>query len=328
MIITEKLTADTMLTHGRVIWEPELCLEWTNAGLSLCFRGSRVTLHLLPPASEPEQPPYLCLEVDGAPALDAPVGLDTREVTVEGLPDREHVLRVRKRTEAREGPLRLTAVTVEGAQPALLPPPAPSPRRMEFLGDSLTCGYGNDAPRCPGYSTKQQDGTRTAAALTAAHFGVDDRYACLSGQGIVRNCNGEVDRPIPVLFHWDSPTRRGKLDFALWQPHVVVVNAGSNDVPGGVEPALLRQKAADFLRDIRRAYPQAWIIWSYGMLNTDMMEPLRQAVEDVQDSRAVFLPLEPITADETGGEGHPNLAAHRRFAGVYIPLIAKLTGWE
>lgn len=67
------------------------------------------------------------------------------------------------------------------------------------------------------------------------------------GQGVVRNCNGETDRPIPVFFHWGSPHRQDEWDFSQWQPHVVVINAGTNDVSGQVKPELFREKTAAFL---------------------------------------------------------------------------------
>lgn len=66
------------------------------------------------------------------------------------------------------------------------------------------------------------------------------------------------------------------------------------------------------------------------MINEEMSEPIRLAVEDVQDERAVFLPLERLRREEGefGADGHPNLKGHRRFAQAYISLIAELTGWQ
>ena len=57
----------------------------------------------------------------------------------------------------------------------------------------------------------------------------------------------------------------------------------------------------------------------------------RQALEDVGDERAVYLPfMPPISeeAGEVGACGHPNLKAHRRFADILIRQVAELTGWQ
>lgn len=332
MTVTQVLFPEHVLTHGRILWVPELQPEWTNAGFSLRFRGTGISVHTLPPEVQPDMPAYFDLSVDGRSLLAAPVEMDTELLIVNGLEEGEHLLRVRKRSETRESPVRLSAVTVEGDSPAILPPPAPSSRRMEFLGDSLTCGFGNEAEKnTPIFLTSEEDGTRTAAALTAAHFGADDRYECISGQGVVRNCNGETDRPIPVFFHWGSPHRQDEWDFSQWQPHVVVINAGTNDVSGQVEPELFREKTAAFLRELRRVYPEAWLIWGYGMCNMNMESAARQALEDVGDERAVYLPfMPPISeeAGEVGACGHPNLKAHRRFADILIRQVAELTGWQ
>ena len=85
------------------------------------------------------------------------------------------------------------------------------------------------------------------------------------------------------------------------------------------------------MRVVRRVYPDAWLIWSYGLCNTNMEAAARQALEDVGDEHAVYLPLTPPISEEAGEVGacgHPNLKAHRRFADILILQIAELTGWQ
>lgn len=333
MYKTFPLHPDTVLTHGRVCWtSSSLQLSWTNAGCSFRFQGTGADIALLPFQEEFPQPIYMNLEVDGITLCVVPLfsGESTpQHLIVHGLPDQTHRLRIRRCTEAQDHPpVCLASVTLSGEDPQLLPPPAPSPRRMEFLGDSITCGYGSiGTPDTHTYLTSQQDSTRTYAALTAAYFGADDRYICMSGQGVVRNCNGEIGTPLPRFFHYATLQNTAPYPLGSWQPDVVVVNIGTNDVGGGVEPDTFRQEARAFLADLREAYPEALVIWTYGLLNTQFMAACRGAVESMADPRMTFLPMEPISAHEIGGNGHPNLLAHRRAADCLIAEVARLTGW-
>ena len=49
--------------------------------------------------------------------------------------------------------------------------------------------------------------------------------------------------------------------------------------------------------------PEAWLIWGYGMCNTNMESAARQALEDVGDERAVYLPFMPPISEEAGEVG-------------------------
>ncbi len=332
MYKTYTLRPEQVLTHGRICWSSGLQLSWTNAGCSLCFHGTGADIALAPFTADFAQPIYMDLEVDGITLCVAPLfsgEANSPHLTIDGLPEGDHRMRIRRRTEAQDyPPVCLTAVTLSGEEPELLPPPAPSPRRMEFLGDSITCGYGSiGTPDTHTYLTSQQDSTRTYAALTAAHFGADDRYICMSGQGVVRNCNGEIGTPLPRFFHYTTLQNTAPYPLGSWQPHVTVVNIGTNDAGGGVSSDAFRQGGRAFLTDLREAYLDAWIIWTYGLLNTQLMATCRETVESMADPRMTFLPMEPISAQEIGGNGHPNLLAHRRAADCLIAEVARLTGW-
>lgn len=96
MTVTQSLSPENTLTHGRILWVPELQPEWTNAGFSLRFRGTGIAVHTLPPEVPPDMPPYLDLSVDGRSLLAAPVEAETDLLHVGGLEDGEHLLQVRQ----------------------------------------------------------------------------------------------------------------------------------------------------------------------------------------------------------------------------------------
>ena len=59
-------------------------------------------------------------------------------------------------------------------------------------------------------------------------------------------------------------------DFSSWQPDIVVINLGTNDkgIPTPVDDETLKAKVLELFADIRDHYPQAQIVWAYGLMGT------------------------------------------------------------
>lgn len=141
-----------------------------------------------------------------------PIREDNLDIRTPPLTEGEHTVRLLKLTEATVGmPLLLKAITLEGSGMWLPPPKLPS-RRIEFIGDSITCGFGvTGQPYAvtgkPGrFLTEEEDVTKTYAGITAAYFGADARYIAASGRGVCHNhTDGGDSLLIPHLF--DLPRR-------------------------------------------------------------------------------------------------------------------------
>ena len=225
--------------------------------------------------------------------------------------------------------LRIESVTLLGENAAFLDPPAEKERRIEFFGDSITCGYGVLAePTVTGYTTFEQDSTMAYAYMTAEKLNASGRYEAISGQGILCNCNGEKALEITKFYRW---TLRDETpwDFSLWTPDVVVVNAGTNDSWGGVDSAAFGAKADEFLRELREVYPDALLIWAYGMMDVRFTDTLTAVVAALGDERVRFLPLAPIDLKngDVGGGGHPNVNASIRVSDLLAKTIKNELGW-
>ena len=91
-------------------------------------------------------------------------------VLAENLPEGEHVVRVTKISEAQHSYCGLKEIQLQGEW---LPPPAePEGLKLEFVGDSVTCGMGNLTPE--GWQTDTtlySDGSQTYAAVAAERLG-------------------------------------------------------------------------------------------------------------------------------------------------------------
>lgn len=341
-VIERTVTPENAAVSGRTgMKNGRLLLEWSGSGFAVRVIGSRAEIRLRAAVEEGKQPPYVQVSVDGLERESVPVsGFVLIRLDLE---EGEHLIRLIRLSEALTvAPVEVVSLRLEGEDetpPALLAPPGLSPRRIEFIGDSLTCGYGiAGQPYAvtgrPGrFLTEEEDVTQTYAGVTAAYFGADARYTAASGAGIAHNHpDTATNLRIPQLFALKSPADETHLDYSLWQPQVVVINAGTNDYRGNTTPDEMHTEVMALLEKVRRAYPDAEIIWMYGMMNRKLEEPLKKGIQDYNAAwgeHVYYLPVGPISGvEEHGALGHPNAAAHRDRAEPLIRLIAWLTGWD
>ena len=134
---------------------------------------------------------YLNVYVDGVRNASRPeyklTGKKVHTLTIASDLERGlHTFVIERQTEAERGLLYLNSVSLCGE---LYEPPGQSSLFIEFIGDSITTGYGNLYPdltegeQNPNpASNVYQDGTRTYAYLTAQKLGAD--YSIIAQQGI------------------------------------------------------------------------------------------------------------------------------------------------
>ncbi len=173
----------------------------------------------------------------------------------------EHTVTVHRNSEALFGPAFFYDVAIEEGQ---LLPPIVRPRRIEIIGDSISCGYGilGLTATCP-FSPATEDNYSAYGSLAARMLGAEVTTECWSGKGVYQNYSDEkfpdepTDTPeqkklkaerraaapgelMPLLWTRTLPSRGPltlpeapeiKWDFTKQdQPQVVVVNLGTNDV--------------------------------------------------------------------------------------------------
>ncbi len=325
--------SEHIITLGRCYQTDSGCLafDWTNSGVYFRFVGSELTLQFDTPALN--QRLFVQTTIDGR---------RTRSLVTDGettlrfsLEDGEHRVNCVRVNEILDGvPLILRSVTIDGenAQPRL-PQPLPN-RRMLFIGDSITCGFGVLTQGTGnGFKTDEQDGAHTYAALTAAHFQAQAHFICISGRGIARNCDNADAPLIPEFFEKTTVSNPTPWDHTQYQPDIIVVNAGTNDTAGEDDPVdvtVFQEAVAAFIRRLRAVYPNAKILWLYGMMAGELHEALQETITALDDDNVTYQKLQSLWGfeNEQGACTHPNLRCHYRCAGVVIDKVAELTGWD
>jgi lysophospholipase L1-like esterase len=294
---------------------------------------------------------YFAVTIDGAPPTL--LALDPKRTSyriAENLGAGEHVVELFKRTESSQ--VRNTAdgqgkfLGFRVPKGATLLPPAARRHRVEFIGDSITCGYGADLstehPENYRYSSKNADAYASWAALTARELDADLMLVAYSGRGVYRNFASSAGEPMPELYLRTLPDDESSFwDFRVFDPEVVVVNLGTNDFsPGGVDRKRFREAYARFLASLRMRYPKVPLIVTIGPMLSDSFPAGEKAWTNIQadiasvleerrragERNTHLLTIEPQTAP-FGEDWHPTAAEHRFMAQKVTELIRRLLNW-
>ncbi|GMV82750.1 MAG: hypothetical protein AMXMBFR7_39340 [Planctomycetota bacterium] len=240
------------------------------------------------------------------------------------LPLGEHVVAVIKRTEPIFGTWQIHGFELStGAE---LLPLLRKERRIEFLGDSITCGYGNEAKnQHEKFSAATENAYLGYGALAARSLDAEATIIAWSGKCLwPRNSLSELwDRTLPL----DAGSA---FSFDARPPHAVVINLGTNDFAGGnpEESGWVGAYHA-FIGSIRARYPETLIVCAIGPMMSDPFSPSKNALTTIKrylsrvvaeqiargDSRVRMLVFETQKGENGfGADWHPSLKTHELMA--------------
>jgi Carbohydrate esterase 2 N-terminal len=271
------------------------------------------------------------------------IQFDTAKQTVvlaNGLPYGKHSIELFKRTEWDKGKTFFYGFKYNGKNKLLKPSKLPK-RKIEFFGNSITCGYAindsvNDSPT--GYYENNYD---AYAAITARHFNAQYYCTSKSGIGIMVSWFPLI---MPEMYDRLDPTdSTSKWDFSKYTPDVVVINLFQNDswivnMPNneqfksrfGTKPPdsnFIVNAYKNFLLTVRTTYPKAQIICMLGSMDitrkgSPWPDYVKKAVALLHDNE-VFTYFSPYK--ET--PGHPKVKEQQMLADGLIQFIDQHIQW-
>ena len=145
--------------------------------------------------------------------------------------------------------------------------------KIEFIGNSITCGYGNEAQsENDHFADSTSNFAKSFAGITIKNLDAISMVVARSGIGIYKNFGDTVTGsrwPMPRVYENalinDTTT---KWDFSQFKPDIVVLGLGTNDLS---ENNYNYEKFAvsyiAFIKQIRQHYPAAKIV----LLNSPML---------------------------------------------------------
>ena len=226
-------------------------------------------------------------------------------------------IRIVKQTEAKLSVATLTNLEFFGF---LASKPKNQELYIEFIGDSISCGYGVLWTKNSGIASNKsgtaqfQDGTQSFAYLTAQLLKADVSIVSCSGIGIDKGYTNQDGTGYRMLdfYKADSYVRSKteEFDFANARvPDVVVINLGTNDLAVGSTEGDFKAGVKDLVEFIRTSYGKnVPIVWVYGMMS-DGCYQWAQSVLTQMGGEASGLYLFELIRNKEGGNGHPSLVA-------------------
>lgn len=352
--------AGCLVTYGRTFREPEediLYFNWSGSTVEFIFSGTQLTVTFRADCGyeiegmpdDPHAPkratwPWVGVFLDDMPAPIRKFQISSSTETwllYQSAAEETHRIRLTKLTENSKTFLGISAFTAEGS---FLPARKQPRKRMEIVGDSITCGYGNlvkDPNRH--FFSADEDNWQAYGPMAARKLGME--YSCVSISGItaVKHPGWHADYAMCELYAYTDRVQQDKLkvepqlwDFEKNHNDYVVVNLGTNDCygilfcPEDGELEKFPDAYTAFLEEIRRLNGvDTQIICALGPMNYylyhDIAEAVRCYCQRTGDQRVHLLRMRPMHPfDGVGADGHPSLDTHRKMAQELADFIRSL----
>lgn len=271
-----------------------LNLDYVASGVEVGFVGNSFTVNLDSPSDL-----YLRVYIDDDEVGEriAVNSTKTQYVLVDNLAVGQHKIRI---INTSERSLKIASFVAEKFWVV----PEKSDLKIEFIGDSITAGYGVLGNLNEGWSLLNSDGSNTYAYNAVKALNAD--YSVIASSGIcVTNVNATFRKNMETMYA-EAVAKDGG-----FMPDVVVLNLGTNDAMRDPEFGTNYQK---FLMMLRNRYQNAYIICLYGMMgfSNNIVNGIEQSLNNLSDPKIVYNPF-TITENAQGADGHPIASAQKAW---------------
>ncbi len=211
--------------------------------------------------------------------------------------------------------------------------------RIEFIGNSITCGFGNEALRnSDPFEFETENHYYTYANIVSDKLDALHTAIARSGIGAYRNAGGpregnadNIRNEYPYTILYDHSER---WDFTRFTPEVVCINIGTNDLSTPTFDISLYESAyRELVATVRSHYPDASIVMLTGsMLQGEVNELHKKTLNTIAndlkkagDNKIYRLDFTPQSGDlGYGACWHPSYKQHQKMADELLPLLQKL----
>lgn len=247
---------------------------------------------------------------------------------------------------------------------SLVEAPALPERKIEFIGNSITCGYGTESIEMSDpFEDETENHWLTYANIVSDSLKAQHTSISRSGIGVYRNFDGPKagsKENMPWQYEYTLFNKHDeKWDFAKYQPQLVCINLGTNDLStNNYDIQLYEKNYRMFLTTVRSKYPDAKIVLLTGpMLGEKESSEQRAALDRIcaDANKNGFTLANKTVVDKKGkvkkakklgdkeiyrfdfsfqkgdlGYGaswHPSKLQHQKMAGELLPFLKKIMNW-
>ncbi|MCU0430666.1 MAG: GDSL-type esterase/lipase family protein [Cytophagaceae bacterium] len=286
---------------------------------------------------------YALVVVDNETPYKEKVDGTTKSFKISPRSSGKHKVSIVKITESNQGKFLFKGLQLEGK---LVMPSSGNNRLIEFIGNSITCGYGieGESHECK-FSPETENAYYSYAAVASRKLNAHYHAIAYSGKGMYRNYDRTTKETMSLIYDRYFPDESEHTwDFKTAPlPQVVVLSLGTNDFSQLPSPdsIVFVNTYVNFLKRLRYYYPEAWIICMEGPMTSDSypagVNALTKVTSYIKASVGVFerkgekkmlLYFPPLQkAGELGCDWHPNLKKHAAMGNELAELIKSKLSW-
>ena len=327
-----------IIYKGRIPYAKDAAeLTWPGTSVKINFKGTGIAGTF----KDQDTANYYNVIIDNDSIYEIHFDTTKRSVILAtGLPYAKHSLQLFKRTEWDKGKTFFYGFEFNGKNKILKPSKLPK-RKIEFFGNSITCGYAINDTLDDSGTGFYENNYDAYAAITARHF--DAQYHCTSKSGIGIMVSW-FPLIMPEMYNRLDPTdSTSKWDFSKYTPDIVVINLLQNDswivnMPDNSEfkhrfgtkaPTAdeIINAYKNFVQTIRTTYPKAPVICRLGSMDitrkgSPWPDYVEKAVNQLNDLK-IFTYFAPYKQTP----GHPKVKEQQALADGLIQFIDRHIKW-
>lgn len=255
-------------------------------------------------------------------------------------------VRLVKFSEAAFAKVGVKAIKVEGNLERIKPTQSKK-RKIEFIGDSITCGYGNEGVcKIDDFTTRLENPWLGYAVQVAEMLEAEVQLVSWSGIGIYSGWTN-TDEPnkdllMPELYQYTDLSllevtgEKERWSFTDFKPDAIIIHLGTNDASytKGIKERVEQFGSAyyKFIKEVRQYNPKAMILCVLGVMGQELYPEISKQVkrirEEDQDEKVTSLCLDvQLESDGLGINDHPSLKTHQKMARVIGEKLQKIMKW-
>ncbi len=353
------ITRDNVKISGRTLFRDSICfLGYSASSVSFRFNGMKASAGIIsnPDSFPAEYHAWIAVYIDNALVPDKRIELKETEqeiVLYDSPVKREVQITIMKYTEPEFAVCGISYIQTDSVE--LLAPPAPKKRRMQIIGDSITCGYGveGDVERLE-IKTSEENPAKAYSVIAANELDADFEIVAWNGKGIITSYVGEEEYAVPdktwllpMLYkytdagccknYFNEPQEKWELwEHSSFEPDIITINLGTNDasytrgIPGRTDE--FTNGYLDFLEDIHAIHPDAAILCMLGIMDQLLCPAASKAAElfkkKYPEVNISYLNL-PLQQEEDGlgTFWHPVYKSHQKAARLITGHIRHMMDW-
>lgn len=345
------LTAETAKLVGRTYLNDDtLWAAFSGAGAEFVYTGKKLEITIVgdnaATAGNADNYARVGIYVDGERVIDDMLDQKEKTYTVFESDEAKSVtVQIIKLSECAMSTFGIKPVKLADGEK--IEPAAAKDFRIEFIGDSITCGYGvDDEDKEHHFKTSTEDVTKAYAYKTAQLLDADYSIVSISGYGVISGYSADgkkvEEQTIPQYYDklgfsynkFADSIAPASLEWSFdsFTPDVVVINLGTNDASYAKtteKKAEFEEGYIEFLKQVRSHNPDAFILCTYGVMGADLIRNFRNAITEYTnqtgDENILYftLNMQDEATDGIAADWHPSAKTHDKCADQVAAKIKK-----